>query len=243
MKNASACAKNLAAFLKRIIDKSDESDLPNSDDPVEVLILSFLMWESTTGEAYCSYRKLKDAFVDCNEFRVSLPYEIVEKLSLTDSKALERCQRMRATLTDIFKREHSVTLDRLKEEGKRDVRKYLDTLEGMVPYVAARVSLLVFQSHAIPVDDHLRSLLIEEGAADDSSEIPELAPWLSRQVKASDGRTVHFALQAWSDNAFETIRSGNTTGRSKSTGKKNTKKTKSVAGKKTSSINSSTNKG
>lgn len=233
MKNANACARNLSAFLKRL-GKGEDPGFPEADDPIAVTVMSFLLWESTTPAAKEAYARFKARFVDYNDFRVTLPYEMVELVDLRDVRALERCQRLRAVLNDIFRREHVVSLGRLAAEGKRDVKKYLDSLEGMVPYVSARVSLLAFDTHAVPIDDHLRALLIEEGAADDSVELPELAPWLARQVKASHGRSVHFALQAWSDRAIERIRSGGRndsakkTARSKSAAPRNPRRTKSA---------------
>jgi hypothetical protein len=83
--------------------------------------------------------------------------------------------------------------------GKREVRKYIESLEGIVPYAAARVLLLCYDTHVIPVDDLLRIQLIEEEIADASVEIPEFSSWLSLQIKAGDGIASHVALQAWID--------------------------------------------
>jgi hypothetical protein len=205
VKNASACARNLAALLKRL-GRPEEPEFPDAQQPVAVLVMSFLLWESTTPEAIDAYRRLTSRFVDYNDFRVTLPYEMVNVVDLRDVRSLERCQRLRAVLNDMYRREHVVSLDRLIASGRRDVSRYLDTLEGMVPYVASRVALLSFDTPCVPIDDRLRALLIEEGAADGSVELPELAPWVSRQVKASQARGVHFALQQWSDRAAERFR-------------------------------------
>lgn len=205
MKNASACARNLAALLKRL-GRPEEPEFPDAHQPVAVLVMSFLLWESTTREAIDAYRRLTSRFVDYNDFRVTLPYEMVNVVDLRDARSLERCQRLRAVLHDLYRREHVVSLDRLSASGRRDVSRYLDTLEGMVPYVAARVALLSFDTPCVPIDDRLRALLIEEGAADGAAELPELVPWVSRQVKASQTRGIHFTLQQWSDRAAERFR-------------------------------------
>lgn len=207
MKNAGACAEQLDALLARLSSAPDVPP-PHGDDPVETLIYSFLLWGSSRTAADAAYRALKHGFVDYNELRVSLPYEIALCLRQKDSRSLERCQRLRASLNDLFRREHVVSLDRVKGMGKRDARKYIETLEGMVPYVAARVMLLCFDIHAIPVDDALRALLIEEGAADASADIVEVSAYLARHVPAARGRDVHALLQAWSDRASERLAAG-----------------------------------
>jgi hypothetical protein len=198
VKHSSPGAKNLSAVLKRFA-KSPAPEFPDAADPVAVLIQSFFLWEATAAEARTAYAAMKDRFVDYNELRVSLPHEIARTLDLRDRRALDRCHRLRAVLTDIFKREHAVTLERLSQLGKRELRKYLDELEGMVPFVAARLALLCFDSHSIPVDERLRARLIEEGIAEPGMDLNELSGWLSRHVKASQGPRVHYALQAWCD--------------------------------------------
>lgn len=207
MKNASTCAGRLEAVLARLEPPPDEV-LPVADDPVETLIHSFLLWGSTSEQAGNAYRALKQGFVDHNELRVSLPYEIALCLRQKDSRSLERCQRLRASLNDLFRREHVVSLDRVRSMGKRDARKYIETLEGMVPYVSARVMLLCFDIHVMPVDDPLRALLIEEGAADPSADCAEVSAFVSRHVPAARARDIHARLQAWSDCAAARLAAG-----------------------------------
>jgi hypothetical protein len=198
VKSSSPAAKNLNAVLKRFA-KSPPPDFPDAGDPVAVLIQSFLLWEASTAEALSAYAAMKDGFVDYNELRVSLPHEMARALRLRDRRALDRCHRLRAVLTDIFKREHAVTLQRLSQLGKRDLRKYLDELEGMVPFVAARLALLCFDSHSIPVDERLRARLVEQEIVEPGMDLNELSAWLARHVRAAHGPRMHYALQAWCD--------------------------------------------
>lgn len=200
MKNAAERARNLKALLKRGAKRAPP-ELPDEDDPLSVLIVSFLLWESSTPAALRAYRRFKRSFVDYNDLRVSLPHEITEWLGMRDALALERSQRLRATLNDLFRRENAVTLDKLYEGRKREVREYLEGLEGMTPYVSARIALLAFDAHAIPVDEQLRMVLIANDAADDAADVVETSQWLARHIKASDARRVHFFLQRLCDQA------------------------------------------
>jgi hypothetical protein len=196
VKSTIDCTKNFAALLKKL-GPAPARQLPDAGDPVAVLVMSFLLWDSTTDKALAAYERIRAGCVDFNELRVCLPHESIELLGQRYPKVIERAQRLRATMNDIFNREHAMHLNRLKELGKREVKTYLDSLEGMVPYVSARMLLLCFNSHAIPVDDQLREALIAAEAADEKSTVADLVTWLARHVKAEEGEAAHFALQAW----------------------------------------------
>ncbi len=213
MKNAAVAAKKFTALLKKI-GKADEPPLaippgmhasesadgtPGRHDPVATLVMSFLMWESTTDRAMTAYQRILDGVVDFNELRVCMPHETVEIIGQRYPLALNRAQRLRAAMRNIYLREHAMSLEKQAAGGKRDLRKYIESLEGMVPYVANRTLLLCFETHVLPVDEQLRTALIEAEVADASVEVPELATWLAVHVKAPEIAGVHAALPAWLD--------------------------------------------
>lgn len=215
MKNAAVGAKKLTALMKKIgrkplpepvvlpgaefQEESPEGATPLKHDPVGTLVMSFLMWESTADKAQTAYDRILSSVVDFNDLRVSMPHETVEMIGPRYPLALNRAQRLRATLRNIYMREHAVSLDKPAIAGKRDLKKYVDSLEGMVPYVANRLLLLSFDVHGLPVDEQLRTALIDAEVADASVEVPELASWLATQIRADEAVAVHAALQAWND--------------------------------------------
>jgi hypothetical protein len=168
-------------------------------DPITVIVTSFLLWESTTHAAVTAFNRILKSMVDFNDLRISLPAESAEILGERYPLALDRCQRLRAVLRDIFHREHAVRLEHLRGEGKRDVRRYVESLEGIVPYVSSRVLLLCFDTHMIPVDEQLRARLVEAGAAAESADVAEVGAYLARHVKSGEGARAHFGLQRWVD--------------------------------------------
>ena len=198
MKSSDAHVKNLATLLKKI-GEVEPPEFPDADDPIAVLILSTLMWESTTEKAIAAYARLRAAVVDDNDLRVTMPHEIAEIIGTRYPKSAERSERLRATLRDVYLREHAINLDSLAGKGKRDVKKYVESLNGISPYVSARVQLLCFDVHGVPVDEQLRSRLADYGAVEPDADEVEVAGWLARHVRASDGLKTHYALQAWSD--------------------------------------------
>lgn len=211
-----ACAKKLTSLLKKL-PVSSPPELPDAHDPVAVLVQSFLMWETTTDKALTAYAKIHEHVVDFNDLRVCMPHEIAEMIGVRYPRALDRCERLRAALRDVFLREHTVGLDSLGEMGKREVKKYIDTLDGVTPYVAGRVQLVCYEAHAIPADEQLRAALIAEGAADSGHTVAELSNWLARQIKAEDALAAHYAFQDWIDSGKAKTRGGKPTRKKKTT--------------------------
>jgi endonuclease III len=200
VKNPRQSARNLGGLLRKLGRPRDPLPLEDGD-PVTVMVMSFLMWESTTTRASAAYKRLLDHVVDFNDLRVSMPHEMVEWVGPRYPQALERCQRLRAALRHTYKREHAVSLDRLQDMGRREVKSYLRSLDGIAHYVADRVALLCFDAHCIPVDARLYRALVKAGVGDENTEILDMASWLARQVKAADALPTHRALQRWSDGA------------------------------------------
>lgn len=198
MKNPAHAARKLAALLKKM-GHVPPPELPSPGDPLAVLVMSFLLWGSTTDKARAAYERIMSGVVDFNDLRICMPHETLEMIGPRYPNAVERTDRMRAALRNIFLREHAMKLDHLAGLAKREARKYLDTLDGMVPFVASRVLLLSFETHTIPVDEQLRGLLVGAEIGDESIDASALSTWLASQVRAADGPATHYALQAWVD--------------------------------------------
>jgi len=171
------------------------------EDPlVQELVFSFLLWDASTTQARNLMKRLCETFVDLNELRVCLADELAEVFGDRYPRAWERAQRLRATLHDLYKREHGMRLSHLAQSGKRDTRGYLDSLDGIPAFVAARMFLLGFGGHAIPCDSRLVELLADEGAIDkDMTDPADAGSWLERQIRAADAQEAGLLLQAWSD--------------------------------------------
>ena len=55
------------------------------------------------------------------------------------------------------------------------------------------------KADGVPVDEQLRTALIEVEVADAAVEVQELASWLATQVRAGEALAAHAALQSWMD--------------------------------------------
>lgn len=230
--SATDSAKALNDLLKKL-GTAAPIEYPDADDPVAVLVMSMLLWDSNSTKAIAAYQKLRAAVVDFNELRVCMPKELIDHVGVRYPQAAERCQRMRAALNDVFQREHDVKLDHLRTVGKRDVKKYVDSLDGITPYASARVQLMCFDTHAMPADEQLRKLLIGAGVVEDTLDVAEVSNWLTRYVKSGEGMAAHFALQTWVETGKPVIAKAGGKGAKRATRSRTTTTTKKT--RKTSS--------
>ena len=190
--------KALNALLKKA-KSAYSGEEPDALEPIAELVFSFLTWNATTRQADTAYGKIMAQVVDLNELRVSHAREIVELIGVRYPDAQRRVIRMLESMMEVFEREHDYRMTSIASRGKRDQREYLDTLPGIPPYVAARVALLAYGAHAMPVDDRLLALLIKQGVFEPGTTPAEAESWLTRQVKAGDAQDAYLALQAWAD--------------------------------------------
>ena len=198
-------AKKLSALLKRMrpaqgdiaTDPALEGCGEGSDKTLWQLIFSFLAWESTLSRATQAGKRLHAAVVDYNEMRVCLPDELATIIGDRYPRALERVTRLRSTLNDLYKREHAVTLAPVAAMGKREARAYLESLDGMPHYVAARLMLLSLGGHAFPLDERIRQALVESGAIPIDLSLPDAAGWLERQFRAGEATEPYLVLEQW----------------------------------------------
>jgi hypothetical protein len=198
-------AKKLASLVKKLraeyagacTDAGCEGCPPGADPLAWQLVFAFLAWEAGTQKACVANKRLHAAVVDYNEMRVCLADELMHLIGDRYPRAQERVQRLRASLNDLYRREHSVTLQRLVELPKRDARAYLDSLEAMPPYVSARMTLLAFGGHAFPVDERIYLTLLEEAAAPEDLTVEDASAWLERQFRAGEALEPYLLLEAW----------------------------------------------
>lgn len=174
-------------------------------EPIAQLVFSFLTWNATTRQADTAYGKIMAQVVDLNELRVSHAREVIDLIGVRYPDAQRRVIRMLESMMEIFDREHDFRMTSIASRGKREQREYLDALPGMPAYVAARVALLSFGAHAMPVDDRLLSLLVKEGVFGPESTIAEAEAWLTRQVKAGEAQATYLMLQEWADGQRVTL--------------------------------------
>jgi len=194
VKNATEFAKKFKTFRKKLPTK----DLSHCEHgAIGEVIYSHLLWNATARQASIAYKKMISATVDFNDLRMNHIFEMVEIIGVSYPQAEERAKRLKSVLNAIYKREHDVTLESLEGAGKRDIREYFESLNGITPFVCNRVISMSFDVAAIPVDERTLDALIASGIVHEDANVSDTASWLGRQVKAADVIHTHISLQAW----------------------------------------------
>lgn len=198
MKHDTPEGKKLTALLKRLRSEYDIEE-PPARDPVLEMVYSFMLYDATQEEADAALERMMSAVVDVNDLRVSLESEIVEMVGPTYPLVHERVARMREAMYEVYVREHAMQMRSIASAAKKDQRAYLDSLPGMLPYVAARVMLLSFGGHAMPADRKLVVMLGDEEILEHDAPPEQAESWLQRHIKADEAIEAHGLFQAWAD--------------------------------------------
>lgn len=142
-----------------------------ADEPrplLEELIYAACREGSTAADADAGYARLRKAFIDWNEVRVSTVQEVGEVLRPLPG-AGGRAKRVIGLLQEVFEDKYSFDLSELDKKGLKDTaRKLRFYKEGVTDYAVAWVVQRSLGGHAIPLDEPtlrvLRRLgVVEEG--------------------------------------------------------------------------------
>ncbi len=202
-------AKKLDALVKRLERKGEAGAAgaappppPEGTDPiVHELVHSLLVWEAGQKAASRALAAFLKEFVDYNELRICMSDELAAILPKKYPVLEERCERIRVALNQVFARQHALTLAPLNELSKREARSYMDTLDGVTPFVAARVSLLSLGAHGFPVDTRLVKKLANEGVCEPDTSPEIVAGTLERHFRAGQAEGAYQLIEAWSEGA------------------------------------------
>jgi hypothetical protein len=177
---------------------------PEPVDLVDLFVHSYLLWQAPTEDANAALARIKSAFIDWNDLRVSLDSDVIDAIGRNYWRAQERVSRMREAMNDVFRREHRVSFDRLSTLMKKDAVSYMETLRGMMPFVSNRVLLIGVQFHAIPLDEFGLNMLLQANVVPQGLGLTDAIHWLARHVKAEEARELHRAILAATDHMWVT---------------------------------------
>jgi hypothetical protein len=106
-----------------------------------------------------------------------------------------RVEMITRSLNNIFEREHTMSLDRLKTISKRDARQFLRELPDIHPFVEAYVLLFAFEGHAFPIDDETLSYLKEQGVVEDDANLEDAQRFVEYHLKADECHDLFAAVR------------------------------------------------
>ncbi|MEM1185118.1 MAG: hypothetical protein AAGI53_08945 [Planctomycetota bacterium] len=166
------------------------------DPLLHELILSMLVWNATPTQAAAAMGRIAESVVDENELRVCFADDITDLLGPRYPRLEERAERLLRVLNAVYAEEHGMTLEGLRDTSKREARVYLDTLDGIPPFVAARVFLLGLGGHAFPIDERITQLLIEDEIIEAEADAPGTMARFERAFRAGEAGPMYRRLEA-----------------------------------------------
>jgi len=185
MKNATKHADELKSLFRRLMK---EGKPPEREplDALKALVRGAMSYDVSDSRAEEAMRAIDREFVDLNELRVATDLEIQELLGTRYPDIERRVAMITQSLNAIFEKEHTLSLDRMKEISKRDTRQFLREMPDIHPFVEAYVMLMAFDGHAVPVDDEILALLKEEEVVDEETGIEDAQKFVEHHLKADD---------------------------------------------------------
>ncbi|MFZ9882386.1 MAG: hypothetical protein ACO3QC_13410, partial [Phycisphaerales bacterium] len=180
--------------------------LPGAEpnDPLAILLSNYLLWESTPALVADALQRMSRIIVDANELRVMLESEVIETIGDRYPFVEERATRLRATLNDIFKRQHRTSLDHLRGLSRKDQRSYLEGLAEIPPFVAARTLVLAFENPALIVDDTATEVLFQQGALEPTTTTADVIAWCIKHCRVEEYAKISAGMAGLSSSAWAT---------------------------------------
>ncbi|HVT87397.1 MAG TPA: hypothetical protein VHD56_00980, partial [Tepidisphaeraceae bacterium] len=156
-------------------------------EPLDALVRAAMSYGVSDAKADEAMRAIGKEFGDLNELRVATDLEIQELLGARYPDIERRVAMITQSLNNIFEREHTLSLERLKTISKRDVRGFLRELPDIHPFVEAYVMVRAFEGSAFPIDaETLEYLIEEEIVIDEKATLADAQKFVEHHVKAED---------------------------------------------------------
>jgi endonuclease III len=202
MKNATKHADQLKSLLKRLMREEKVPAKPEID-PLHALVRGAMTFDVTDARADEAMRAIDREFVDLNELRVATDLEIQEMLGQRYPLIERRVQMITQSLNNIFEREHTLSLDRLKTLPKKDARQFLRELPEVHPFVEAYVMLFSLDAPCVPVDDDMLAALREADAIEPDATLEDAQKFVEHNVKAEEAYEAYACLRRASAEALK----------------------------------------
>lgn len=195
MKNAAKFADALRSLSKHLI--KDHKPAPKqATEPLETLVRGAMSYGVSDAKATEAMRLIQKEFVDLNELRVATDLEIQELLGVRYPDIERRVATITQSLNNIFEREHTLSLERLKSVSRREARQFLRELPEIHPFIEAFVMLYAFDGSAFPIDSEILAYLVEEEAVEPSASLEDAQKFVEHTLKADEVHDFFVAIRA-----------------------------------------------
>jgi endonuclease III len=194
MKTATKHADALKSLVKRLYKSYDPQPRPVYD-PLHALVRGVFSYDLPDSRADDLMKVIETQFVDLNEVRVATELELAEIIGPRVPDIDRRCSMAVSAMMHIFERENILSLNRLKEMGKREARQFLRDLPGLHPFAEAFTMLLALDGHAFPLDDKMLQRLREEAVVEEGETLETAQRFVEHYLKADELYDVYSVLR------------------------------------------------
>ena len=185
MKNATKHADTLKSLFRSMLRDGKPSPFERQD-PLKALVRGAMSYDVSDTRAEEAMKHIEKEFVHLNELRVATELEVQDLLGQRYPAIEERVKLITAALNAIFEKEHTLSLDRLKEVSRRDARQFLRDLPEMRPFVEAYVMLMAFDGHACPIDNGMLAYLSDEEILEEETSDEDAQKFVEHHLKAEE---------------------------------------------------------
>jgi endonuclease III len=195
MKNATKHADELKSLARKLMREHKPAER-TPQEPLWALVRGGMSYDVPDSRVEDAIKVIQREFVDLNELRVATELEVQDLLGQRYPQIEERVRMITQALNAIFEKEHTLSLDRLREVSRRDARQFLRDLPEMHPFVEAYVMLMAFDGHACPVDQQMLEFLLAEEVLEEGTNADDAQRFVEHHLKAEDMYPFFVALRA-----------------------------------------------
>ena len=195
MKTATKHAEELKSLCRKLV-KEHKPGEKTEQEPLWAIVRGAMSFEVPDPKVDDAIKVIEREFCDLNELRVATELEVQEMLGVRYPQIELRVKLITSALNAIFEKEHTLSLDRLKDISRRDARQFVRDLPDMHPYVEAYVMLMSFNGHAFPIDEMMLSYLLEEEILEEGTSLEDAIRFVEHHIKAEDCYPAFAAMRA-----------------------------------------------
>jgi endonuclease III len=194
MKNATKYAETLKSFTRKML-RDRKAPEKEPQDALRALVRAAMSYDVPDEKAESAMKAIEREFVDLNELRVATELEVQEMLGQRYPKIEERVTMITQALNNIFEREHTLSLNRLKDVSRRDTRQFLRELPDIHPFVEAYVMLYSFEGHTFPIDDAMLEIFQDEDVVEENTSLSDAQKFVEHHLKDEECYQLYSAMR------------------------------------------------
>ena len=187
MKDSKKFGPKVLKMYRALKKKYPKVEKVTYDEPVDAIIFAIIAERLTESDAHLGIRRFGEHFVDFNDLRVSRAEEIIEVLGHDGAAARDAALMITRVLMAVFEKFHAVSLEPLKNIGKRPAKQILEKVDGMTPFVINYCTLTSLNGHAVPLTERMIDYLRYHELVHPDADDQEIEGFLTRLISATIG--------------------------------------------------------